>query len=177
MNLDTEGVTLGDFLHEVESFSDFAEARVVAVEVRGVLPVVHDEELRASGVPSGVGHAQHPFVVVLVVPVQLAVDGVPGSAASDALGTSALRHKAGNHTVKLQALIEAFFGELHEVGHSLGRVLFEELHGHGAVVGVNRCSHGAKMHHCLESRDAEVTNEKSPPKWEAFCLEVFSFRV
>ena len=59
---------------------------VVAIQVRRVLAVVHDEELRASRVAAGVGHAQHPFVVVLVVPVQLAVDGVPGSATADALG-------------------------------------------------------------------------------------------
>ena len=151
MDFHAEGVALGDFLHEVEALGDLAEARVVAVEVRRVLPVVHDEELRASGVAAGVGHAQHPFVVVLVVPVQLAVDGVPGSAAANALGASALRHEAWNHAVELQALVEAFFGELHEVGHGVGRVLFKKLHGHGAVVGVNRCSHGAKMHHCLES--------------------------
>ena len=58
---------------EVEAF---CQTRVVAVEVCGVLAVVDDEELGTACVSACVGHAQHTFVVELVVSVEFAVDGV-----------------------------------------------------------------------------------------------------
>ena len=83
--LHAEGVALVDFLDEVEALRDLAKAGVVAVEVGGVFAVVDDEELRAASVSACMGHAQHTFVVELVVSVELAVDGVARSSAADAL--------------------------------------------------------------------------------------------
>lgn len=146
-HLHAESVALVDLLNEVEAFRDLAKAGVVAVEVGGVFTVVDDEELRASSVSACVGHAEHALVVELVVSVELAVDGVARSSAPDALRTSTLGHKPGDHAVKLQALVETFFGKLDEVGHCVGRVFLKKLHGHRAVVGVNLGVHAAKMHH------------------------------
>ena len=146
-NLHAEGVALVDLLNEVEAFCDFAKAGVVAVEVGGVLAVVDDEELGAAGVSACVGHAQHALVVVLVVAVELAVDGVSRSATADALRTPTLGDKPGNDAVELEAFVETFFGKLDEVGDRVRGVLLKKLHGHRAVVGVNLGVHAAKMHH------------------------------
>ena len=146
-DLHAEGVALADFLDEVEALRHLSKARVVAVEVGGVLTVVDDEELGASGVSACVGHAQHTFVVVLVVAVKLAVDGVSRSTTSNALRASTLGHKPWNHAVKLQSLVKALLGELDEVRDRVGRVFLKKLHGHRAVVGVNLGVHAAKMHH------------------------------
>ena len=142
-----EGVALADLLDEVEAFRHLAKTRVVAVEVCGVLTVVDDEKLRAACVSACVGHAQHALVVVLVLPIELAVDGVPRSTASNALRAPTLGHKPWDHAVKLQSLVKALFGELHKVRDRVGRVLLKKLHGHAAVVGVNLGVHAAKMHH------------------------------
>ena len=113
----------------------------------GVLAVVDDEELGAACVSACVGHAQHALVVELVFSVELAVDGVAGSSAADALRTSTLGHKPRNDAVELEAFVETFFGKLDEVGHRVGGVLLKKFHGHRSVVGVNLGVHAAKMHH------------------------------
>ena len=66
---------------------------------------------------------------------------------SNALRTSTLGHKPGDHAVKLQFLVKALLGELHEVRDRVGRVFLKKLHGHCAVVGVNLGVHATKMHH------------------------------
>ena len=83
--------------------------------------------------------------MVLVVPVQLAVDGVAWATIADAVWAPALSHKSWNDAVKFEPFVEPFFGQLDEVGHGVGGVLLEKLHGHGAVVGVDGCCHGAKV--------------------------------
>ena len=133
-----------DLFHDVQPLRDLPKTRVVAVEVRCVFAVVDDEELRASSVSSSVGHAEHAFVMVLVVAVELAVNRVTWPSASDALRTTSLGHKSWDDPVELQSFVEPFFGELDEVGHGVGGILLKKLHGHGAVVGVNLCVHGAK---------------------------------
>lgn len=92
-------------------------------------------------------HAEDPFVVVLVLSIQLTVDGVARSAASDALRTPSLGNKPGDDPVEFQAFVEALLGQFDKVGHRLGGVFLEKLHGHGALVGVNFRVHGTKMHH------------------------------
>ena len=92
-------------------------------------------------------HAEDPFVVVLVLSIQLTVDGVARSAASDAMRTTSLGDKPGDDPVEFQAFVEALLGQFDKVGHRLGGVFLEKLHGHGALVGVNFRVHGTKMHH------------------------------
>lgn len=149
MDVHAKGVSLLDFVDDVQAIHHLAEARVVSVEVRCILPVVHDEELRPAGVSASVCHAQHALVVVLVVPIQFAVNGVPRPSIADAVRASSLGHKPWDDAVKLEPLIEAFFGQLDEVGDGVGSIFLEKFHGHDAVVGVNRCVHEAKVEHCV----------------------------
>ena len=66
---------LGDLLDDVEAFGHLAEASVVvAVQMGRVLTAVHDEELEGPPCCGRRGPCLAPLVV-LVVPVQLAVDG------------------------------------------------------------------------------------------------------
>ena len=156
-NLHPERVALLDPFDEVESVHNLAEAGVVAVEVGRGSAVVNDEELAAAGIAPRVRHAQHAFVVELVVAVELAVDGVSGAAVADAVGAAALRHEAGDDAVEFEALVEAVFREFHEVGHGVRSVLLEEFHGQGAVVGDDFALHGPKLH-----RPRPTPHEKAP---------------
>ena len=86
-----------------------------------------DEELRATGVAAGVGHRQGARLVLLAV--DLTVDRVarpPGArhalGALTAVGATALGHEAINHPVESQAVVEAIFGQLHEVGDGVGSI-------------------------------------------------------
>ena len=146
-DLNAEGVALVDLFHNVDALSNLPKAGVVAVEVCGVFAVVDNEELRSSSVSACMGHAEHTLVVVLVVAIKLAINGVSGASASDALRTPSLSNKPWNDPVEFQPFVEALLGELDEVGHCVGGILFKKFHGHAAVVGVNFCLHGAKMHH------------------------------
>nr|GFC12928.1 hypothetical protein [Tanacetum cinerariifolium] len=114
--------------------------RVHAVEVGGILAVVHDEELRAAGIFAGVGHAQHAPVVVLVVAAGFALDFVAGAAGAGlafgaglGVGVAALNHKIRDDAVKFGAVIEAFAGQVKEVLNGIRRVLLVELNFHDAL--------------------------------------------
>ena len=144
-DLHRKRIALRDLRHDVQPFGHLAEARVVAVQMRRRLAAVHDEELRSTGVASGVRHGQHAQIVVLVVAVQFAVDGVAGTAVADAVGAAALCHESGNDAVKLQALVEAVFREFDKVGDRIRGVLFKKFHGHGAAVGGDFCVHGESI--------------------------------
>ena len=141
----TEGVALIDFFDDVEAFRHFAKTRVVAVQVCGVLAVVDDEELGPAGVSACMGHAEHTFVVILVLAIKFAVDGVAWTSTANSLGASPLGNEPRNDPMKLQSLVKAFLGQLDKVRNRIGGVLLKKLHGHCAVVRVNFCIHGAKM--------------------------------
>ncbi len=131
--------------YDVQPFGHLAEARVIAVQMRRRFAAVHNEELRSTGVATGVRHGQHAQIVVLVIAVQFAVDGVTGTAVADAVGAAALCHESWNNPVKLQAVIEALPGEFDKVGDCVRCVLFKEFHGHGAAVGGDFCVHGESI--------------------------------
>ena len=114
---------------------------------------MHNKELRTTGVAPRVRHGQHAQIVVLVVAVQFAVDGVARTAVSDAVGAAALCDESGNDAVKFQTIVEAFSREFDEVGDRVRCVLFKEFHGHGAAVGGDFCVHGESI----------AVNEKSLP--------------
>ena len=122
---------------------------MISVEVRCVFTIMHDKKLRSAGVSASMGHAQHTFVVVLVVPIEFAVNGVPWSPIADAVRAPSLGYEAWDDAVKLEPLIEPFFGQLDKVGDGVGGVVLKKFHGHDAVVGVNRCVHETKVEHCV----------------------------
>ena len=131
--------------YDVQPFGHLAEARVIAIQMRRRFATVHNEELRPTSVATGVRHGQHTQIVVLVIAVQFAVDGVTGTAVADAVGAASLCHESGNDAVKLQAVVEAVFREFDKVGDCVRCVFFKEFHGHGAVVGRDFCMHGESI--------------------------------
>jgi len=88
-------------LHDVLTSNDHTEHTVLAIQMRGG----HggDEELRAVGVGTGVGHGQQEWSVVLegkvLISKLVAVDGLPTSAITTGEITT-LQHKVGNDSVK-----------------------------------------------------------------------------
>lgn len=134
-----------DFLDLVQTLDHLAETRVIAVQMCSVLAVVHNEELRTAGISPSVRHGQNPFVVVLIVSVEFAIDGVTWATASNPLWTATLGHEARNDAVKFQALIESVLRELHEIRHGFGRIVLEKFHGHGAVISDDFSLHAAKI--------------------------------
>ena len=121
--------------HDVQPLGYLAKACVVAVEVRGRLAAVYDEELRSARVASGMRHRQHAEIVVLVITIEFAVDAVPRAAVADAVRAAALCNESRNDPVEFQAVIEPFFCEFDKIRDRLRRVVFKEFHGHGAAVG------------------------------------------
>ncbi len=115
-----------------------AEHRVHSIQVW--LGLMADVELRATGVAASVGHGQRAGLVLLAV--DLAIDLITGAAGSGhtagtltAVGAATLGHETRDHTVEGQTVIEAVLGQLHEVGHGVGRIGFEQLQFDRAGVG------------------------------------------
>src|SRR5690606_578650 len=106
--------------------------------VLAVQPVgldVGDEELAAVGVRAGVGHRQHPALVLHAV-AGLVLEPVARAAAARALGAAALDHEVRDHPVETEAVVEAAPGQVHEVGHGQGGLVGVQLDLDRATVGV-----------------------------------------
>ena len=93
---------------------------------------VADIKLGAAGVLAGMGHGQGARLVLLAI--DLAVDlvaraaGAGGAAgALTAIGAATLGHETGNYPMEGQAVVEALFGELGEVGHGFWRINLKEF--------------------------------------------------
>ena len=136
----------GDFFHlvaladGVDDFlrvlDHFAEDRVLVVEPgRGD---VRDEELRAVRVGAGVGHREDAGAAVLEVFVELVFERVAGAAGAGAFGAAGLDHEVGDDAVEREAVVEAVFGELLEVGDGFRCFVVVELEADVAVLGFDR---------------------------------------
>jgi hypothetical protein len=86
-------------------------------------------------------HGQYAQVVVLILSVELAVNGITWSTVSNAIWATALCYESIDDTVKFQAIVEAVIGELYEVGDGLRCVIFKKLNGHVSAVGGYFCLH------------------------------------
>ena len=164
-----------DLLHDVQPLSDLPKTRVVAVEVRGVLAAVDDEGLRAPSVASRVGHAEHAFVVVLVVAVEFAVNGANLGLRFRCPEDIRLgRQIPWDDPVELQSLrrTSPSLASLTKLATVLGASFLKKLHGHGAVVGVNlfayawckRCHHVEGLQKAPQASDNALLAQKSPAK-------------
>jgi hypothetical protein len=124
------------------------------VEVLDIAAVaVHHEELAAARVLAGVGHGEGAQLVLVGVARRLALDLPAGAAgpghargAGLGVGAPALDDEIGDDAVEGQAIVEAGFDELHEVRHSAGRLLREELQVDVALVGLEEhAGHGSPL--------------------------------
>ena len=100
---------------------------------------MHDEELTAVGVWSGIGHRHSP-ARVRSGPFDFVPEAVAGSATAGPGWVASLDHEAGNHPVEEHAIVEAILGEKDEVVDGLRRPFSVELDLDVSVIGVQcRC--------------------------------------
>lgn len=132
-----DAVAAADVVDDIEPLDNLPEAGVHAVEVPCILAVHADEELRATGVASGVGHREHAAVVALARRRGLAFDRVAWTARPVAPRAAALDHEIGDHPVEGQAVVEAVLGQIDEVGHGARGLVGVEFRLHVALLGGN----------------------------------------
>lgn len=125
-----------NLIDNVHALKHFAEHRVVAVQVLGVLAVVADEELRATGVATGMGHGEHAAIVKLVLTRQLAIYLVAWSAVANAIGAATLNHEVRNHAMEDQSIVKSFLRQVNKILHRLGSIFFIKLNLHHTFFGM-----------------------------------------
>jgi hypothetical protein len=136
-------IPLTDLIDHIKSFVNFAEDGVIAIEVLGVVTVMTDEELGASGVSAGVGHGENAAVVVLIAAVQFTVDLIARATVANTVRATALDHEIWYDAVENQAVVKIMFGEVGKVLHGLGGIFFKEFDFHDAFFGMDFCDfHG-----------------------------------
>jgi hypothetical protein len=123
-------ITLADGINHVKAFHHLAKAGVVTVKMCGVVAAVADKKLRPARIPSGMGHAQHTSVVVLVSACQLTFDFVTRASGTIADGTAPLDHEVGDDPVKREPVVKSLLAQVNEVLYGVWGVLFVELHLH-----------------------------------------------
>ena len=105
----------------------------------GGLAVLHDKELAAVGIGSGIGHAQRAAEIVQLLAALIlelsAVDAL--TARTGAGGVTALNHEILDDAVEDEAIIIALFGQGYEVLDGFGGNLRVKLDGDIAHVGVH----------------------------------------
>jgi len=109
------------------------EYRVLVVEMS--LGAVRDEELRAVGVGSGVGHRESPGGIVSQFRVKFIFKRVARAAGARALRATALDHEIVDHTVKSQSIIKPLAGQLFEISNRFGCFVSEKFNTNLALVG------------------------------------------
>src|SRR5699024_3516323 len=113
------GCGFSDCVYHIHAFDHFAESSVSAVQMRRSF--VHDEELGTCGVRiHSPCHGQNAFRVSQVVGQEtilseFARNGVARAADSGTLRVAALDHKAADHAVEDQAVIESFLNEAYKI--------------------------------------------------------------
>ncbi len=101
-----------DGVDDVLAFGGLSEDGVFSVEVGS--GAMRDEELRAVGVGSGVGHGEHAGLVVTTVRLAFALEFVAGVTGSAALWATALDHEVRDDTVELKSVVKSAGGEVEE---------------------------------------------------------------
>lgn len=108
------------------------------------LTVVYQKELATVGVGTGVGHRNDACIMDERVVIEFVFKGVARSTAAGARGVAALRHEVGNHPMKGDVVVVAFFGQKDKIVDGLGgcrRVEFEDnvalrgTHGGDVLLG------------------------------------------
>ena len=89
------------------------------------------------------GHGQGAGLMLLAV--DLAVDLVARAAGAGhapstltAVGATSLGHEARDHSMEGQAVVKAFLGQFHEVGHGIGSIGLEQFQLDAAGIGIHQ---------------------------------------
>ena len=132
-------IALFDLVDDINAFEYFSKDRMIAIQVFCVVAAVADKELGATGIASGMGHGEDPFVVVLILAREFTVDLVPGAAAASTLGAAALDDEVGNHAVKGEAVVISFGGKVEEVLYRIRSILLVKLDLHYTSCCMDLC--------------------------------------
>lgn len=84
-------------------------------------------------------HGKNAAIMMLIVAGSFALNLPAWSASAGASWATTLNHKVWKHAVKVQAVIETFFGKLLKIGHGKRCVSVEELDEHVAFVCFDGC--------------------------------------
>ena len=118
-------VALPYHINHFQAFHHFSKAGMITVKMGGVGAAMADEELRAPGVSSRVGHGEYTTIVVLVIAVEFAFYRVSRAAGAGAVGAASLYDKIRYHPVKGESVIESFLCKIGKILYSAGSILFE----------------------------------------------------
>jgi hypothetical protein len=132
-------IPLANIIDHIEAFHHFAEAGMVAIQVGRILAAVANEELGATRITAGMCHREHPPVVILIIPIQFAVDGIAGATSARPGRVTALDHEIRDHAMEGDAIVEAVFGEFHKISDGIRCILIIEFHLHIAFLGLYGC--------------------------------------
>jgi len=142
-------IILPDLIDHIKAFIYLTKYSVIAIQVFGVLSAMTNKELSTPRVSSAMRHAQYTTVVILIFTVQLTIDLVTRASIADAVGTTTLNNKIGDHAVKSKAIIKTFFSQVCKIFNGIGCVLFKELHLHYTLIGVDFSYFHAQLLVCL----------------------------
>src|SRR5260221_4713403 len=107
-------MALLDRMQDIEAVDDAAKHGMEAVEMW--LRFQDQEELRATGIAAGMGHAERSFQMLMGIAVGLAGNAPARTAGAGAVRAAALHDETWNHPVKDQAVIEAIGRQGVEIG-------------------------------------------------------------
>lgn len=132
-------IALTNLIDDIQTLDHFPEHSVISVQMACGAPRMADEELRTTGVASGMSHGQDATVVILVVAAEFAFDCVARTSVADPVWASALYHEIWYHPVKCQTIVKPFFRKGDEVLYGVGRVFLKETDLHDTLVGMYLC--------------------------------------
>jgi hypothetical protein len=138
--LDLDGQNLVAFPDGIDHIYvlGFTEYSVAAIEVW--LGGVANKELAAIGVGPSVGHREATSLMLVLV--DLTVDFVTGATGTSTLGAATLDHEVVDHSMEIQAIVKALFGQIYKVLDGVGGICIEKLDVDNAFV----CSHNGASH-------------------------------
>jgi len=134
-------VTDFNLVDHIQSFCDFSEASVLAVQVSRIGAAVADEELRTARIKTRMSHRKYAPIVVLISAAGFAIDIVSGTTSTVAFGASALDDEVVQHAVKGQAVVEAFFRQISKILDGIGSVGVVKIDVHHTFCGVQFSFH------------------------------------
>lgn len=112
---------------------------MVSVQVTRGCAGMADEELGPAGIATRVGHRQYSTVVVLILTIEFAINGIARAPVADAVRAPALNDKVRDDTMERESIVKALFGQGNEVVNGFGSVLLKEFYLHDALPGMDFC--------------------------------------